>query len=78
MHIYLTFDYLQEFQECFESGDVSQVQRVLAKIPPEQAAHHHDRCSKSDLWILNAKDAEGDGEEEARNDEEKVTEDVGK
>jgi hypothetical protein len=49
-------------------------------MPSEQADHHDDRCSKSDSWISNAKDADGDGdgEEEARNDEEKVKEDVGK
>jgi hypothetical protein len=49
-------------------------------MPSEQADHHHDRCGKSDSWIPNAKDADsdGDGEEEARNDEEKVKEDVGK
>jgi len=47
-------------------------------MPREEAAHHLDRCIKSGLWIPNAKDAEGEGEEETKTDEEKVTDDVEK
>jgi cell division cycle protein 37 len=65
-------------QECFESRDVAQLQEVLSKLPREEAAYHLDRCIKSGLWVPNAKDAEGDGEEETKTDEEKVTEDVEK
>lgn len=69
---------IQELQECFESRDVAQLQEVLSKLPREEAAYHLDRCIKSGLWVPNAKDAEGDGEEETKTDEEKVTEDVEK
>jgi cell division cycle protein 37 len=65
-------------QDCFESRDVAQLQEVLSKLPREEAAYHLDRCIKSGLWVPNAKDAEGDGEEETKTDEEKVTEDVEK
>ncbi len=69
---------IQELQDCFESRDVAQLQEVLSKLPREEAAYHLDRCIKSGLWVPNAKDAEGDGEEETKTDEEKVTEDVEK
>ncbi len=65
-------------QECFESRDVSKLQEVLAKMPRDEAAHHLDRCVKSGLWVPNAKDAEADGEEETKDDEDKVSEDVEK
>ncbi len=77
-----TFDCLQELQECFESRDVAKLQEVLSKLPREEAAQHLDRCIKSGLWVPNAKDAEGDGEDatndEQEDDEEKVTENVEK
>ncbi|CAF1526734.1 unnamed protein product [Adineta ricciae] len=77
----------KELQECFESRDVAKLQEVLSKMPREEASQHLDRCIKSGLWVPNAKDAAGDGEdeEEAENaaaseptSDEKVTEDVGK
>ena len=77
----------KELQECFESRDVAQLQEVLSKMPREEASLHLDRCIKSGLWVPNAKDAAGDGEDEEGAEEtatseptndEKVTEDVGK
>jgi hypothetical protein len=48
-------------------------------MPREEAAQHLDRCIKSGLWIPNAKDAEGgDAEEETKDDDEKISEDVEK
>jgi len=68
----------KELQECFESRDVAKLQEALSKMPRDEAAQHLDRCIKSGLWVPNAKDAEGDGEEETKTDEEKITEDVEK
>lgn len=70
-------------QDCFESRDIAQLQEVLSKMPRDQAAQHLDRCIKSGLWVPNAKDAGGDGEEATNeddddDDDEKVAEDVGK
>ena len=77
-------------QDCFESRDISLLQTVLSKMPRDEAALHLDRCIKSGLWVPNAKDAEGDAEEEeyeeptASNQEveqaeqKKVTDDVEK
>jgi hypothetical protein len=52
-------------------------------MPRDEAALHLDRCIKSGLWVPNAKDAEGDGDEEPKdyeevNQDEKVSEDVEK
>jgi len=59
---------------------VAKLQEVLAKLPREEAAQHLDRCIKSGLWVPNAKDAEGDDndQEETKDDEEKISEDVEK
>lgn len=64
----------QELQECFESRNVAQLQEVLSKMPREEAANHLDRCIKSGLWIPNAKDSEGNGEEDeqTKDDEEQA------
>ncbi|CAF4351166.1 unnamed protein product [Adineta steineri] len=66
----------KELQECFESRDISQLQECLSKLPREEAAQHLDRCIKSGLWVPNAKDAEGDDEEDAKHDDE-IDETVG-
>ncbi len=58
---------------------MAKLQEVLAKLPREEAAQHLDRCIKSGLWVPNAKDAEGDDDqEETKDDEEKISEDVEK
>lgn len=57
-------------QECFESRDISQLQTVISKLPRDEAALHLDRCIKSGLWVPNAKDAEGDAEEQEEEYEE--------
>jgi len=72
----------KELQDCFESRDVAQLQEVLSKMPREEAAHHLDRCIKSGLWVPNAKDAEGAGEDDDEQEEtttaEQVSDEVGK
>ncbi len=62
---------------------MSQLQAVLSKLPRDEAALHLDRCIKSGLWVPNAKDAAGNGDEETNDDEEdsnqeKLSEDVEK
>lgn len=51
-------------------------------MPRDEAAYHLDRCIKSGLWVPNAKDVEGEGESQEKNDgsesTDKVTEDVEK
>lgn len=47
-------------------------------MPRDEAANYLDQCIKSGLWVPNAKDAEGDGEEGTKDDDEKVVEDVEK
>jgi len=58
------------------------LQEVLSKMPREEAAHHLDRCIKSGLWVPNAKDAEGAGEDDDEQEEtttaEQVSDEVGK
>jgi hypothetical protein len=44
----------------------------------DEATHHLDRCMKSGLLILHAKDTESDGGEETKNNEEQVAEDMEK
>ena len=56
----------------------------MSKLPRDEAAQHLDRCIKSGLWVPNAKDAEGDGDEATKDDDEdekkaeSVSEDVEK
>ncbi|CAF3889099.1 unnamed protein product [Rotaria magnacalcarata] len=71
----------KELQDCFESRDIALLQETLSKMPRDEAANHLDRCIKSGLWVPNAKDAEGDEEEETKaeeQNEEKFTRDVQK
>ncbi|ELT99118.1 hypothetical protein CAPTEDRAFT_183144 [Capitella teleta] len=43
-------------QDCFESKDVSLLQKAIAEMPKEEAAYHMKRCVDSGLWVPNAAD----------------------
>ena len=75
-------------KDCFESKDISQLQEAVLKMPKEDAEYHMKRCVESGLWVPNAKDAEGGGDDsdeegggegaegEAKPEEEEVYEEV--
>lgn len=59
----------KEMQDCFESRDIAQLQTVLSALPRDDAARYLDLCIKSGLWVPNAKDAEGDSQDETQDDQ---------
>uniref|UniRef100_A0A2M4AIT8 Hsp90 co-chaperone Cdc37 n=1 Tax=Anopheles triannulatus TaxID=58253 RepID=A0A2M4AIT8_9DIPT len=47
----------EELQKCFETRDIGMLQEAMAKLPPEEARHHLQRCVDSGLWVPDAKSA---------------------
>jgi len=67
-------------QNCFESKDISLLQKVVLELPKGEAEYHMKRCVDSGLWVPNASDLEdghgvqeqGDGEEDPEEIYEKL------
>lgn len=64
--------HFQELQKCFDERNIPMLKETIAKMPPEEAAHHMKRCVDSGLWVpdANKKDDEEDDEEEANDSAE--------
>jgi len=45
-------------QNCFESKDISLLQKVVLELPKGEAEYHMKRCVDSGLWVPNASDLE--------------------
>ena len=41
----------EELQKCFEQRDIALLQEVIAKMEPEEARRHIQRCVDSGLWV---------------------------
>jgi len=59
----------ESLQKCFESRNIDLLKQTVAKMAPEDARYHMDRCISSGLWVPDAndmvKDEEGDGDGDA-------------
>ena len=68
----------QKLKECFESKDISKLQKAIVEMPKEEAEYHMKRCVDSGLWVPNAADAgaTGGGEEGEGGLEEEVYDEV--
>jgi len=59
----------QELRDCFESRDISNLQKVISEMDRNDAAYHMKRCVDAGLWVP-AKEDDDDDEEEDDEEEE--------
>uniref|UniRef100_A0A182N5Z2 Hsp90 co-chaperone Cdc37 n=1 Tax=Anopheles dirus TaxID=7168 RepID=A0A182N5Z2_9DIPT len=64
----------EELQKCFETRDIGMLQEAMAKLPPEEARRHLQRCIDSGLWVPDAKSAAAATSGSGEGDEKDTTE----
>ncbi|XP_033629143.1 hsp90 co-chaperone Cdc37-like [Asterias rubens] len=59
----------KELQACFESKDISLLQKMIGDMEPSEAEHHMKRCVDSGLWVPGGGASEGKAGEQEKGPE---------